>query len=113
MNTNPFSIGGSIRLVYLDEARMQLLHLKNLPFETLALRDLAWQRVSEVSDIGGFMADLLNADGHVEDERYISAETCSTLAEISVLHLVADGRVRLAEHRRLGAARGPVHAARP
>ena len=98
---------GYIQLVFFDDTTGETVTLGGAGFLTKEEVDAAWANIPTFSVIHGeysFMADRMDADRDIVDDKPVSAETCERLTGKPIAQLIADGRAKLvaelAEYRR-------------
>jgi len=93
MNTNEHQCVGSIRLVYADTTSNDVITLGGAGFITREEDDTAWKNVPAFAT--NLVADRLDANGDIIDDKPVSVETCEVLMGASVEQLIAVGRAKL------------------
>lgn len=96
MNTNEQQCVGSIRLMYADTASNQVITLGGAGFITREEDDAAWANVLAFGGATNLVADRLDANGDIVDDKPVSAETCEVLMGTPIAQLIAAGRAQLA-----------------
>lgn len=96
MNTNDQQCVGSIRLVYADTASNQVITLGGAGFITREEDDAAWANVPAFTGATNLVADRLDANGDIVDDKPVSVETCEALMDAPIQQLIAAGRAKLA-----------------
>ncbi|MFS2025178.1 hypothetical protein [Massilia sp. CT11-137] len=97
MNTNEQQCVGSIRLVYADTASNQVITLGGAGFVSREEDDAAWDNVPAFARATNLVADRLDANGDIVDDKPVSAETCEVLMGTPIDQLIAAGRAKLAD----------------
>jgi len=97
MKTNEQQCVGSIRLVYADTASNQVIMLGGASFVTREEDDAAWANVPAFAGTTNLVADRLDANGDIVDDKPVSAETCQVLMGAPIEQLIAAGRAKLAD----------------
>lgn len=88
---------GYIQLVFFDDATNEVITLGGAGFMSEHDHADAWAAVPEFVGESSFMADLMNANQDITEDRRISAETCEMILGKSVAELIAAGRKSLTE----------------
>lgn len=96
MNTNEQQCVGYIQLVYADTASNQVITLGGAGFTTRAEDDAAWANVPAFNGQTNLMADRMDANYDILDDKPVSVETCERLMGKPVDQLIAAGRAKLA-----------------
>ncbi len=96
MNTNEQQCVGSIRLVYADTTSNEVITLGGASFITGDEDDAAWANVPAFAGATNLVADRLDANGDIIDDKPVSVETCEVLMGASIEQLIAAGRANLA-----------------
>lgn len=95
---------GYIQLVFFDDTTNETVTLGGAGFLTKKEHDAAWANIPAFSGESSFMADRMDADRDIMDDKPVSAETCERLTGKPIAQLIADGRAKLvaelAEYRR-------------
>ena len=86
---------GYIQLQFFDSKTNQVVCLGGAGFLTKAEDDAAWANVPAFEGESDFMADRLDAEGDIVDEKPISAETCEKLMSRPIADLISEGRAQL------------------
>lgn len=88
---------GYIQLVFFDALSGEVVILGGAGFLTLEEAETAWNTVPEFQGVdSSFMADRMDSDRNITEDRVISAETCQTLLGQPIAKLIAVGRAKLA-----------------
>jgi len=96
MNKNEQQCVGSIRLVYADTASNQVITLGGAGFISREEGDAAWANVPAFAGATNLVADRLDANGDIVDDKSVSSETCELLMGAPIDKLIAAGRASLA-----------------
>lgn len=96
MNTNKQQCVGSIRLVYADTTSNQVITLGGAGFISRTEDDAAWANVPAFAGVTNLVADRLDANGDIIEDKPVSAETCELLMGALIADLIAVGRAKLA-----------------
>ncbi len=83
---------GHIQLVFFDDATDETVTLGGAGFLTKEEDDAAWANIPIFSGESRFMADRMDADLSIVDNKIVSAETCERLTGKPIAQLIADGR---------------------
>lgn len=94
--TDSRSCAGYIQLVFFDDTTGEAVTLGGAGFLTKDEDDAAWANVSTFAGESSFMADRLDANRDIVDEKAVSAETCELLTGKPIQTLIAEGRAALA-----------------
>lgn len=86
---------GYIQLQFFDQATNQVVSLGGAGFITKAEDDAAWASIPVFQGESAFMADRLDADRDIVDEKPVSAETCEMLMGRPIADLINEGRTQL------------------
>lgn len=97
MKTNEQQCVGYIQLVYTDTASNQVITLGGAGFVTHAENDAAWDNVPAFDGETNLMADRLDGDRDIVDDKPVSVETCERLMGASISDLIAAGRAKLGD----------------
>ena len=109
--TDHLSCAGHIQLVFFDDTTGETVTLGGAGFLTKAEDDAAWANVAAFAGESSFMADRLDANRDIVDEKAVSAETCELLTGKPIQTLIAEGRAALAAELASYAQQGRnVHA---
>lgn len=87
---------GYIQLVFFDTASNEVTHLGGAGFITPEEDTAAWANIPAFSGQSNFMADRLDANYDIIDDKPVSAETCERLMGQPIEQLIAEGRRKLA-----------------
>jgi len=96
MNTKEQQCVGSIRLVYADTASNQVITLGGAGFVSREEDDASWDNVAAFAGATNLVADRLDANGDIVDDKPVSAEPCEVLMGAPIDQLIAAGRAQLA-----------------
>ncbi len=96
MTTTPQSCVGYIQLVFFDDTTGETVTLGGAGFLTKADDDAAWASVPTFNGNSSFMADRLDSNGDIVDDKAVSAETCELLTGKPIQTLIEEGRAALA-----------------
>jgi hypothetical protein len=96
MNTNDQKCVGYIQLVYADTASNQIITLGGAGFITRTEDDAAWADVLAFDGQTNLMADRMDANYDILDDKPVSVETCERLMGKPIDQLIAAGRAKLA-----------------
>jgi hypothetical protein len=96
MNKNEPNCVGYIQVVYADTASNQVITLGGAGFITRAEDDAAWADVVAFDGATNLMADRLDANCDIVDDKPVSVETCERLIGAPIAQLIAAGRAKLA-----------------
>lgn len=88
---------GYIQLTFIDDANNEAIIIGGAGFVTQQAWDAAWIDLKRFDGDSSFMADRLDADHDIIDDRVISAETCEALMGKPIAELIASGRAELAK----------------
>lgn len=95
---------GYIQLVFFDDTTNETVTLGGAGFLTKEEDDAAWANIPAFTGESSFMADRMDANRDIVDDKPVSAETCERLTGKPIAQLIADGRAKLvaelAEYRR-------------
>lgn len=94
---NEESCAGYIQLVFFDDITNETITLGGAGFVTKEEDDAAWENIQSFSGESRFMADRLDANRDIVDDKPVSAETCEQLMGKPIAELIAEGRRQLAE----------------
>lgn len=108
MSEDAETIVGGINLVLCDSASGEVILLGGMRAITQDELNAAWDGVPAFLGETAFMADKLDANEDIVDDRPVSGETVAALLGQSLSTLIAAGRLRLADE--LVVARGPSAA---
>ncbi|HBO2935146.1 TPA: hypothetical protein L4R50_000140 [Pseudomonas aeruginosa] len=86
---------GYIQLQFFDSTTDQVVCLGGAGFVTKAEDDAAWANVPVFEGESAFMADRLDSEGDIVDEKPVSAETCEKLMGRPIAELISNGRAQL------------------
>jgi hypothetical protein len=86
---------GYIHLVFFDDIIGEIVTLGGAGFVTKNEDDSAWANIQAFSGESSFMADRLDANFDIVDDKPVSAETCERLMGKPIARLIADGRAKL------------------
>lgn len=87
---------GYIQLVFFDDASGEVVTIGGAGFVTKDEDDAAWADIPVFPGESSFMADRLDADEDIIDDKAVSAETCERLTGRPIAQLIAEGRAKLA-----------------
>lgn len=96
MNTNKQYCVGSIRLVYADTTSNEVVTLGGAGFINREEDDAAWANVPAFASATNLVADRLDANGDIVDDKPVSVETCEILMGAPIDQLISAGRAQLA-----------------
>lgn len=103
MKTNKEQCVGFIQLTFFDDITGEAVTLGGAGFVNKKEDDTAWANVPAFPGQSRFMADRLDANRDIVDDKPISAETCERLMGKPIAQLIAEGRTKLtAELAELG-----------
>lgn len=88
---------GYIQFVFFDDSANEVIILGGAGFMSEHEHADAWAAVPEFVDESSFMADLMNTDQDISEDRRISAETCEAILGKPIAELIATGRKSLTE----------------
>lgn len=88
---------GYIQLTFIDDANNEAIIIGGAGFVTQQAWDTAWIDLERFDGDSSFMADRLDADHDIIEDRVISAETCEKLMGKPIAELIASGRAELAK----------------
>lgn len=88
---------GYIRLIFFDVPANEIVTIGGAGFISKKEDDMAWANISEFSGDSSFVADRLDDEWSIIDEKPVSAETCEILMRKPIVQLIADGRAKCAE----------------
>lgn len=86
-----------IELQFFDGSKNQVVSLGGAGFRTTEEGDAAWANIPVFPGETAFMADRLDTDENIVEEKPIGAEICEQLLGRSIAVLIAEGRARLKE----------------
>jgi hypothetical protein len=86
---------GFIQLQFIDEKLNQIVSLGGAGFETQEELDAFWASIPTFQGHTTFMADLLDAERDIVDDKPISAEACEALMKKPISVLIEEGRAEL------------------
>jgi len=86
---------GYIQLVFFDDTTNETVTLGGAGFVTKEEDDAAWANVPAFEGESSFMADRMDANRDIVDDKPVSAETCERLTGKPIAQLIADGRAKL------------------
>lgn len=86
---------GFIQLQFIDEKLNQVVSLGGASFETKEDLDASWASIPAFQGHTTFMADRLDADRDIVDDKPISAEACEALMKKPISMLIEEGRAEL------------------
>lgn len=89
--TESQSCAGYIQLVFFDDTTGETVKLGGAGFLTKADDDAAWANVPTFAGESSFMADRLDANHDIVDDKAVSAETCERLTGKPIQTLIAEG----------------------
>ena len=95
---------GYIQLTFVDEANNEFITLGGAGFLTDADLNAQWDTIPAFDGKTSFIADLLDAEQLIIDDRNISAELCEERLGKPIAELIEAGRKALAEELREHAA---------
>ena len=81
--------------MYADTASNQVITLGCAGFITLADDDAVWAGVPAVVGETTLVADRLDANCDIVEDKPVSVETCERLMGAPIAHLIAAGRAKL------------------
>lgn len=87
---------GYIQLVFFDDTTNEIVTLGGAGFITKEEDDAAWTNIPAFSGESSFMADRMDANRDIVDDKSVSAETCEILTGKPITQLIAEGRTKLA-----------------
>ena len=87
---------GFIQLVFFDKKTGEVVNLGGAGFISSEEDEAAWNDVPIFDGQSLFMADRLNSDRDIIDDKVVSAETCERLAGKPIDVLIEEGRIKLA-----------------
>jgi hypothetical protein len=96
MNTTEQQCVGFIQLVYSDTASNQVITLGGAGFITHAEASAAWVDVPRFTGETNLVADRLDANRDIIDDKPVSAETCERPTGTPIADLITAGRAALA-----------------
>lgn len=96
MNTKQQQCVGYIQVVYADTASNEVITLGGAGFITRAEDDAAWANIATFEGATTLVADRLDANRDIVDDKSVSVETCERLMGASIAELIAAGRAKLA-----------------
>lgn len=85
-----------IQLFYCDDATNTAVPIGGAGFLTRSEGDRAWANVPTCRGESDFMADRMDANRDIVDDKQVSAETCERLMGKPIDQLISEGRARLA-----------------
>lgn len=88
---------GYIRLVFFDQKINQIVILGGGGFTERASEEKAWASVPVFKGESNFMADRLDENMNILDEKPVSAEVCEQILGKPIAELIASGRMHLSE----------------
>jgi hypothetical protein len=95
MNNRNEASTGFIQLHFMDERINQVVSLGGAEFDSDQALDAAWASIPAFEGHTAFMADRLDANHDIIDEKPVSAETCSVLLKKPINVLIEEGRLQL------------------
>ncbi|WAH66876.1 hypothetical protein [Xanthomonas hortorum] len=84
-----------IQLVFFDDITGEVVNLGGAGFITEEEGEAAWANIPVFSGQSSFMADRMDADGDIVDDKVVSAETCERLIGKPIAQLIREGRAKL------------------
>ena len=87
---------GFIQLTFFDDVSGEAVTMGGAGFVTVQEVDAAWANVAPFDGESSFMADRLDAERDIIDDRTVSAETYEALMGKPIAELIANGRAQLA-----------------
>ncbi|UDM18932.1 hypothetical protein [Vogesella sp. XCS3] len=95
---------GYIQLTFVDEANNEFITLGGAGFLTDEDLKVEWDAVPAFEGKTSFIADLLDAERSIIDDRNVSAEFCEAKLGKPIAELIEAGRKELADELREHAA---------
>lgn len=99
---------GHIQLVFFDEIQGETILLGGASFFSPQESEAAWQNVPEFEGMSAFMADRLDENEDIIDDKLVSEDTCERLLGKPINLLIAEGRARLAAELQQKALLSPI-----
>ncbi len=96
MNANEQGCVGSIRSVYADTTSNEVITLRGAAFISREEDDAAWANVQAFAGATNLVADRLDANGDIVDDKPVSVEMCEVPMSASIEQLMAADRANLA-----------------
>lgn len=88
---------GYIQLMFLDERNNEVITLGGAGFPTAAQLQEEWDAIPVFSGATSFLADLLDAEGVIVDDREVCAEFCEAKLGKPIADLIEAGRKALTD----------------
>ena len=98
MSNSREKCAGFIQLQFIDEKLNQVVNLGGASFETRETLNASWETIPPFEGHTTFMADLLNAERDIVDDKPISAEACEVLMKKPISILIEEGRAQLSAY---------------
>lgn len=95
MNNRSETSVGFIQIHFMDERINQVVRLGGAGFDDDKALDAAWKSIPAFEGHTVFMADRLDANHDIIDDKPVSAETCSALLKKPINVLIEEGRFQL------------------
>lgn len=95
MNTNEQQCVGYIQVVYADTTSNEVITLGGAGFITRAEEQAAWGNVPAFDGATNLVADRLDANRDIVEDKPVSVETCERLMGAPIAELIAAGRAKL------------------
>lgn len=92
---------GFIQLCFCDEKNNRFVILGGAGFLTEQEVKLQWDSLPKFEGKTSFIADLLDADKSIIDDRPVSAETCELMLGSTIAELINAGRIDADKEQRL------------
>ncbi|CEH40205.1 hypothetical protein BRM42_08505 [Xanthomonas oryzae pv. oryzae] len=87
---------GYIQLMFFDSNENEIVNIGGAGFITPEDVDAEWENIPAFSGDSSFIADLMDSNGDIIDDKQVSAETCESLMGLPIAQLIAEGRAKLA-----------------
>lgn len=95
MSNQEEKCAGFIQLQFIDSQSNQVVSLGGAGFKTKEADDAAWAGIPEFCGETEFIADRLDGEGDIVDDRPIAAETCEALMGKPIAQLITESRANL------------------
>lgn len=95
MDTQNEKNAGYIELQFVDSCSNQIVSIGGAGFKTEDELAAAWADIPPFPGDTAFVADRLDAECDITDDKPISAETCEALMGRPIAELIAEGRANL------------------
>lgn len=92
MDSQDEKSAGFIELQLVDSHNNQIISLGGAGFPTKEAVDAAWADIPAFAGETAFVADRLDAESDITDDKPVSAETCEALLGKPIAQLISEGR---------------------